>query len=96
MRGLLKDCFEISGRGLVVLLARQEGVLRVGDWVVIRDTEWRIAGFDVPNYFGRPIPSEEVRRSVCALREAATKADLAPFVGQPFETEGPGTGAGRP
>ena len=84
MRGLLKDCFEISGRGTVALLDPDEGSCVIGDWVKIGGEAWQISGIEMPNY--RKLPPQEVLKLCGALLTNATKAQLAPLIGQSFET----------
>lgn len=92
MRGTLQACFEISGRGIVVMLTKGDGDLRTGDWLAIDGARWRIMGIEMPNYFGKaPLP-EHVRNSIGVMLEGATKAELTPLIGQPFETESSRTG----
>lgn len=86
MRGVLKDCFEISGRGTVVLLdpEGEDGRLLIGDRVSIAGRRWMVAGIEMPNY--RQLPPPDVRRLLGVLLTDATKAELVPLIGQTFET----------
>jgi hypothetical protein len=91
MHGVLKDCFELSGGTKVVALLRIDegkGTARVGDWVVFNRHAWRISGIEMPNYFGRTAPTDpEILNAVGVILEGASKADLTPLIGQPFDTE---------
>ena len=86
MRGVFTACFEIAGRGVVVLLNPEgdDGRLLMGDRVNIAGGSWVVAGIEMPNW--RKLPSPELRRTLGVLLADATKAELEPLIGQPFET----------
>jgi len=88
MRGVLDDCFDIAGRGVVVALIQCDGDLKAGDWIVVASKRWRVAGVEMPNYFGRT-PPQGTAHKTGALLSGASTAELLPLLGQPFHTERP-------
>ena len=86
MRGIIRDVFEITGRGVVALFDHHEDApFKVGDWFAVAEHKWKITGWDIPRRVddaGKMIEP----LAVAVLLKGATKAELLPFVGQPFET----------
>lgn len=85
MRGVLEDCFQITGRpgAVVALLIENDETLRAGDWMIIGGAKWRVAGIEFIKRSGVPTP-DDLRRIAVWLD--ASKAELVPLIGSRFET----------
>jgi len=86
MQGIIRDVFEITGRGVIALFDHHEDAsFNVGDWFAVSGHKWKITGRDIPRKVDEK--GELIKPlSVAVLLRDVTKAELLPFVGQPFET----------
>jgi hypothetical protein len=85
MRGVLEDCFQITGRSgtVVAVLIEDNEPVRVGDWMIVGEFRWRVVEFE---FIKRArAPTEEDLRRVAFWIEAP-KEELTPLIGRRFET----------
>jgi hypothetical protein len=85
MRGVLEDCFQITGRSstVVAVLVEDDELVRIGNWMVVEELKWRIVGLEFIKR-ARP-PTEEDLRRIAFLIDAP-KEELVPLIGRRFET----------
>jgi translation elongation factor EF-Tu-like GTPase len=82
MAGTLGEVFDITGRGVVVILKDFDGSVRVGDRVAIGSHSWEVSGIEMGL---RPLDPDNppARKGVGVLLRGASKAELLPLVGEP-------------
>jgi hypothetical protein len=86
MQGIIRDVFEITGRGVIVLFDHHEdALLKVGDWLAVAGHKWKIAGQKIPRRVDEKGKVIEPL-SIAVLLRGVTRAEVLPFVGRPFET----------
>lgn len=85
MRGVLEDCFQITGRPgtVVAVLIQDDELVRIGDWMIIDEARLRITGIEFIKRTS--IPTGLDLKRVAFLVEAP-KAELMPLIGKQFET----------
>jgi translation elongation factor EF-Tu-like GTPase len=88
MNGTLQEVFEITGRGVVVLVEIRDGLVLTGDTLSIGRMEWPITGIEMVNYGeeGRRRLAEGWVPPVGVLLKGATKADLVEQIGTEVKT----------
>jgi len=88
MEGTLLDVFEISGRGVVVLIEPREGSCRIGDQLQIGDVTWPITGIEMISYNAEGMRrlAEGWKPPLGVLLGGASKAELSGLIGQEFAT----------
>lgn len=88
MIGVLQDVFEITGRGVVVLVGIRDGLVQIGDTFSIGNMEWPISGIEMVNYGeeGRRRLAEGWVPPVGILLSGASKAELQNHIGNDVRT----------
>ena len=83
----LTEVFQITGRGVVIICAGVDGVIRIGQTASVGDLRCRVLGIEMPN---PPQRSSGLAHSIGVLIDHPAKADLLPLVGQSvtFSSEG--------
>ena len=80
--GVVADVFEISGRGVVVLLEKFDGSARIGDSLAFGAAAFEIGGVEIPRYNSVEAAEDGKQRSLIGLLlSSCTKTQMDAYRG---------------
>ena len=86
--GILLDVFDISGRGLVVLLEDFRGTGRINDFLLIGSTKLRITGVEMVSYRSVEARENALQKGLQGFSvSGGTKQQIEAYKGQRLQIE---------